>query len=163
MVKSKYPEVIVYMPNLSVLDVHCPQREIPRSAGAIIVIVVLVVLAALVFAGTTYDVLTNGVFGQTDGFLVESSLTTTSKYTTLLPPEAVIASEPELEVANGRGLFGRILLCFSVLLHTKRMFRTHRVMNELPWLHGIRVLSMFWIILGQTYRMAIPLTVRYFS
>ncbi|GAU88661.1 hypothetical protein RvY_01312 [Ramazzottius varieornatus] len=156
-VKGKYPEVIVYMPNVSVLDVHCPQREIPRSAGAIIVIVVMVVLAALVFAGTTYDVLTNGVFGQNDGFLVESSLTTTSKYTTLLPPEAVIASEPELEVTNGRGLFGRILLCFSVLLHTKRMFRTHRVMNELPWLHGIRVLSMFWIILGQTYGMGIPL------
>ncbi|XP_078606240.1 O-acyltransferase like protein-like isoform X2 [Branchiostoma floridae x Branchiostoma japonicum] len=43
---------------------------------------------------------------------------------------------------------GRFLVCFSVYSNTKKVFNPRQLPGQLSELHGIRVLSCLWIILG---------------
>ncbi|RWS30147.1 Nose resistant to fluoxetine protein 6-like protein, partial [Leptotrombidium deliense] len=44
-----------------------------------------------------------------------------------------------------------VLLCFSVLRNTRELFLVKQKRSNLSVVHGIRVLSMIWIIVGHTY------------
>lgn len=47
--------------------------------------------------------------------------------------------------------FVKILLAFSIYTNGKSILRTEKRDNQIHCLHGTRVLSMFWIILGHSY------------
>ncbi|MCP9261959.1 Nose resistant to fluoxetine protein 6 [Dirofilaria immitis] len=47
--------------------------------------------------------------------------------------------------------FLKVLLAFSVYTNGQNILRTEKQSNQIHCLHGTRVLSMFWIILGHSY------------
>ncbi|VDP41186.1 unnamed protein product [Soboliphyme baturini] len=52
--------------------------------------------------------------------------------------------------------FARVLLSFSLYTNGLRIFNTRTKSGQISCVHGIRVLSMFWIIFGHTYYWGIP-------
>ena len=48
------------------------------------------------------------------------------------------------------GIFEEILLCFSLIRNTKQIMNTKVPIGAITSLNGMRVLSMWWVILGHT-------------
>ncbi|XP_066267577.1 nose resistant to fluoxetine protein 6-like [Branchiostoma lanceolatum] len=65
-----------------------------------------------------------------------------------LPPQ-------ETSAAKG-GIAGRILLCFSLHTNIGKLLSTKQAPGSIKCLHGIRFISMTWVILGHTYFFAEP-------
>jgi hypothetical protein len=138
--------------NLSITEVRCPAKEIPLNGSSIAVIVILVTCATIVLMATMYDVLTTGLFLDSDDqALMDRSLSSPSDYTSLLPPDAMVAAEQEdTQVKKGRSFLAKICSSLSAVSNSRRIFRSRAIIvGELPWIHGLRVLSMAWIILGR--------------
>ncbi|XP_055357686.1 nose resistant to fluoxetine protein 6-like [Paramacrobiotus metropolitanus] len=154
--KEKSPHLLPE--SLSVTEVKCPAKTIPmqKDAGAIVVIVVLAAIVTIVLVGSAYDVLTNGILTEVDSLSIGVTTVTTS-YTSLLPPETVSAVEQETEVKESRTLLGRLCMAVSVFPHCRKFFGAAYGNSDIRWVHGVRVLSMIWIILGQTYALGLPL------
>uniref|UniRef100_A0A914ULF1 Nose resistant-to-fluoxetine protein N-terminal domain-containing protein n=1 Tax=Plectus sambesii TaxID=2011161 RepID=A0A914ULF1_9BILA len=55
------------------------------------------------------------------------------------------------EIYETQSWFVKVLLAFSVYTNGKNILRAKKGPNQVHCLHGMRVLSMFWIILGHTY------------
>ncbi|KAI8518268.1 hypothetical protein Bbelb_042850 [Branchiostoma belcheri] len=66
-----------------------------------------------------------------------------------LPREETSAAE--------QGMTGRILLCFSVYTNIGKLLSTKQAPGSITCLHGIRFISMTWVILGHTYAFVISL------
>src|SRR5262249_44734218 len=47
--------------------------------------------------------------------------------------------------------FGKCLTAFSIRRNVAALFSTKRVGDQLDCLNGMRVISMFWVIIGHTY------------
>lgn len=45
----------------------------------------------------------------------------------------------------------RILLCFSIFTNGQKILNTEQTEGQLMSIHGIRFLSLTWVILGHTY------------
>ncbi|XP_014779796.1 nose resistant to fluoxetine protein 6 [Octopus bimaculoides] len=54
------------------------------------------------------------------------------------------------------GVLGRALLCFSIYTNGKKLLKTEQAEGTLSCIHGIRFLSLTWVILGHTYVFGIP-------
>ena len=54
----------------------------------------------------------------------------------------------------------RFFLCFSLIQNTSRIMNTNVPANAISAINGMRVLSMWWVILGHTYafQQATPLS-----
>ena len=54
----------------------------------------------------------------------------------------------------------RFFLCFSLIQNTSRIMNTNVPANAITAINGMRVLSMWWVILGHTYafQQATPLS-----
>ena len=54
----------------------------------------------------------------------------------------------------------RFFLCFSLIQNTSRIMNTNVPVNAITAINGMRVLSMWWVILGHTYafQQATPLS-----
>eukprot|EP00058_Branchiostoma_floridae_P002589 XP_002588077.1 hypothetical protein BRAFLDRAFT_83078 [Branchiostoma floridae] len=57
-----------------------------------------------------------------------------------------VASAPE-----GTSMTGRVLLCFSLYTNIGKLLSTKQAPGSIRCLHGIRFISMTWVILGHTY------------
>ncbi|XP_064457124.1 nose resistant to fluoxetine protein 6-like [Ornithodoros turicata] len=49
------------------------------------------------------------------------------------------------------GVLARIFLAFSFVANTKKLLNPRKTRNSLGVLHGLRIISCFWIVLGHTY------------
>lgn len=49
------------------------------------------------------------------------------------------------------GWFEQFLLCFSIYKNASKLFKTDLPKGSLSSVHGIRFISMTWVILGHTY------------
>ncbi|XP_078580675.1 nose resistant to fluoxetine protein 6-like [Branchiostoma floridae x Branchiostoma japonicum] len=58
--------------------------------------------------------------------------------------------------ATEEGMTGRILLCFSLYTNIGKVLSTKQAPGSIKCLHGIRFISMSWVILGHTYAFAEP-------
>eukprot|EP00058_Branchiostoma_floridae_P006674 XP_002592162.1 hypothetical protein BRAFLDRAFT_88115 [Branchiostoma floridae] len=58
--------------------------------------------------------------------------------------------------ATKEGMTGRILLCFSLYTNIGKLLSTKQAPGSIKCLHGIRFISMTWVILGHTYSFAEP-------
>lgn len=56
------------------------------------------------------------------------------------------------------GLGGRLLLCFSVLDNGRKLLDCSRGQADLSCLHGLRVISITWVVLGHCFSMFIGAT-----
>jgi len=56
----------------------------------------------------------------------------------------------DLSFSREKNRFGNVLMCFSVYTSTKIIFNTKLDNEAIAVIHGIRFLSMFWIIIAHT-------------
>ncbi|KAJ8316917.1 hypothetical protein KUTeg_004821 [Tegillarca granosa] len=66
-------------------------------------------------------------------------------------PSSCSNADAKALINIGPGLVGQILLSFSVYTNGKRLLSTSQPAGSLKCVHGIRFLSMTWVILGHLY------------
>ncbi|XP_066275162.1 nose resistant to fluoxetine protein 6-like [Branchiostoma lanceolatum] len=54
-------------------------------------------------------------------------------------------------LSSSQGIIGRVLRCFSVYTNVRKLLNTKQAPGSIKCLHGIRFISMTWVILGHTY------------
>ncbi|XP_046547018.1 nose resistant to fluoxetine protein 6-like isoform X1 [Haliotis rubra] len=164
--------------NSSVYKVQCSHaQDLSHDTAAITAVAVLGVIVLLAVLGTLYDVVSgevtrvkrkrvhndeydgdviaefdspphtsktsinNGIsIVSMNGKLVDPPQDSDSVSTTTLPYEDYDEDQ--------EGVCRRLLLCFSFSRNTEKIFDTSRKEGSLRCIHGIRVLSMAWVILG---------------
>ncbi len=62
-----------------------------------------------------------------------------------LDREPLIAVQKEASVAS------QVLIGFSAYTNSINLFRVQKVPGQIDCLHGIRVISLLWVILGHTF------------
>ncbi|XP_078685733.1 nose resistant to fluoxetine protein 6-like [Branchiostoma floridae x Branchiostoma belcheri] len=142
---------------ITVVDAKSLQvwTTLPRTTLAAICIVSIVV--ALMIAGTLYDVFkpnhisrpiwkvhqpisneyTNGAVTETTPLINDTSVSRQAE-------KVIVPSAQERPLC-------KLLLAFSVRTNTRKLLSTRESPDSLGCLHGIRFLSMTWVILGHTF------------
>ncbi|XP_071956995.1 nose resistant to fluoxetine protein 6-like [Antedon mediterranea] len=147
---------------LSVSYVLC--NEVPEySAAAIICLIFLSFFGLLIVIGTVYDIWMRHKVSRQDGFekLTEDDANVNSINNT--PTTEGIALHTgashtrRADRQTGRSIFGKVLLCFSLLINGDKILKTKQGEQSLGALNGIRVISLWWVMLGHTYAFAMTL------
>ncbi|XP_046562219.1 nose resistant to fluoxetine protein 6-like [Haliotis rubra] len=149
--------------NLTVSSVSCKERDVPIDSAASVVIVVLAIFALLLLTGTAFDIVyiqmpkwrseelkvpvsSNSKYSADLLGLSGSSLSS-GEHTPLLsehiPRQADDVYTP--------GVGGKMILAFSVYTNGSKLLSTKQSSDSLRAVHGIRFISMSWVILGHTY------------
>ncbi|XP_077994519.1 nose resistant to fluoxetine protein 6-like [Glandiceps talaboti] len=141
---------LIPVPGLQGLYVNCIE-EYPLSAGAIVMIVIISILLAIMVAGTTYDVIINYIYRKPDDYLPHNIQN--DETSPLLKD-----SSKSKQVSYQPGTLGECLLAFSVLINGGKILDATHSSGTLAAIHGIRVLSMWWVILGHSFITAFTLS-----
>ncbi|XP_035683620.1 nose resistant to fluoxetine protein 6-like [Branchiostoma floridae] len=120
------------------------------TIAAICICSVLIILLAI---GTIYDVMIHqprllAVKKHKENEVREPDITVT------VPDEKtpLVNRVPREETsAPKEGITGRVLLCFSLYTNIGKLLSTKQAPGSIKCLHGIRFISMTWVILGHTY------------
>ncbi|XP_078581951.1 nose resistant to fluoxetine protein 6-like [Branchiostoma floridae x Branchiostoma japonicum] len=134
------------------------QEYLPIQNVTIAAICICSVLLLLIAMGTIYDVIIHqprlmAIKRQKESEAQESDVTAN------LPDERTLLVNrlPRKEThATEEGMTGRILLCFSLYTNIGKVLSTKQAPGSIRCLHGIRFISMTWVILGHTYSFAEP-------
>ncbi|XP_076316098.1 nose resistant to fluoxetine protein 6-like isoform X3 [Tachypleus tridentatus] len=126
-------------------------------------------VGVLLLAGTLFDVIKRKIYTkagttETKGGAVD--LPTVTGNTSEEREEASVKVNEtgrDVTVVNGglvvdkrsTGVIGKFLLCFSLYTNGQKILDTTSTKGQLECVHGIRFITMSWIILGHTYYFAI--------
>ena len=156
------------MASIKYTEPSCPWRDLDWSNSSIIVLTVCVLLIVLVIIGTMIDV----SFWFINEILPKLYL---SEIEPIEPPETIPSStscevkhsinedEPLIDakpkpktsqsVAKKRFIefVKDVILSFSLYKTVPAIMATHQPASAITSINGMRVLSMFWVILGHTY------------
>lgn len=126
--------------SLKGVTVHCGSyAQESWNAGSIVMIVILVLLAGLMIAGTLVDLeLIASAQKNKDKLMEDKSAASVDSTDSLLP-------RAKDEVSTGK----QLLLCFSVMRSMTSVLERSPT-RKYKALDGIRVMSLMWIILGHT-------------
>ena len=141
----------------------CPWRDLKWTNSSIMVLTVCVLLIILVIIGTTVDVslwLIDDILPKLN--LSETEQQNTMTYSTTCEVKHSINKEEPLMIAESkiiqnsndkRGIkfLKDIILSFSLYKTIPAIMATHQPASAVTSINGIRVISMFWIILGHTF------------
>lgn len=136
---DQLPKNITKFINVTHIDssyINCATDTPSFDTKAIFAMVVCFILVAVVLAGTIYD-----IYGKS-----------VSKYEKKL--KGLIPDDEEKllpEEKKEEPILFQILLCFSIYTNSKKLFTTTKVPGQIDCLHGIRFLSISWVILGHSY------------
>lgn len=118
-----------------------PREPFFENVGALVVSAVLLAFALLVAVGTAYDL----CYSYQGGRKKPSSFQ--SVETKVASSEGLVDDEDQ----KGSQL-GRVLLCFSLVANCTKIMNTSSSNKEfIQIIHGLRFISMSWIILGHSY------------
>ncbi|XP_070565056.1 nose resistant to fluoxetine protein 6-like [Ptychodera flava] len=133
---------------LSASTVLCQDDKNELTAGAIVMLVVTGILLCLMAAGTVY-----GLFIQFINQIKEKDVLPVSLQNDVIDdkePLTTYKTDPK-KFHYRPGILGQCLLAFSVLENGRKILDTRHTAGTLAAIHGIRVLSMWWVILGHSY------------
>ena len=139
----------------------CPWTDLTWTTSSIIVLVVCILLIALVIVGTVIDVLLRLVIRKLYQPAKQSENVT---HTTPYWYEIKQSSSEDEPLINAKFKLNRrksiitrcyefikdFILSFSLYKTVPSIMATHQPANAITSVHGIRVISMFWVILGHT-------------
>ncbi|KAL5012135.1 hypothetical protein ScPMuIL_010686 [Solemya velum] len=143
--------------NVTAPAVACQKKELEWEADAIAVLVVLGLFIALMVCGTFYDVVCVQIPKSRHLSAKEHFRTGTEKEP-LLDVSAEVPREPGFYmhllinvnvVSTGTG--GKLLLTFSIYTNGSKILSTEQGAGTLTAVNGIRVISMFWVVLGHGF------------
>lgn len=154
--------------SLYVSSVHCNKKS-EYTTGVIITLTLCSFIASLCLVGTIIDtflsfrmpqsspanygdssVLTRDGFTATDDDEVphvQRSPGGDNQETTPL----ISSTTPLVSHSLKQNMVIRLFLCFSIIENTRRIFDTQLPPSAITSISGMRVLSMFWVILGHTF------------
>ena len=155
------------MASIKYTEPVCPWRGLKWTNSSIIVLTVCVLLIVFVIMGTIFDLLLwflNDIWPNLD--LPKIRWQKVSAYST--PPQCEIRNSVNVDkplikaklklMANQRminkqflGLVKDLILSFSLYKTVPAIISTHQPVSAITSINGIRVISMFWVILGHTY------------
>ncbi|XP_078618496.1 nose resistant to fluoxetine protein 6-like [Branchiostoma floridae x Branchiostoma japonicum] len=133
------------------------QESPPIQSVTIVAICICGVILFLLASGTIYDVIIHQPRLMTikakkeseaqdhDVAMDVSPLDEKTPLVNKIPREVASASR------EGTSMTGRILLCFSLYTNIGKLLSTKQAPGSIRCLHGIRFISMTWVILGHTY------------
>ncbi|XP_077994445.1 nose resistant to fluoxetine protein 6-like [Glandiceps talaboti] len=141
--------IIPYLTNVYVTQVKCIEER-PLVTGTIVMFVIIGILTLLMVAATVYDVIITYIINrQSDSDELPITLQdggNTDDVTSLLN-----SSPRTKQYTYQPGVGGECLLAFSVLTNGGKILDATHSSGTLAAIHGIRVLSMWWVILGHTF------------
>ncbi|XP_065828414.1 nose resistant to fluoxetine protein 6-like [Oscarella lobularis] len=140
-------------------------KEKSLSNGAIVTIVFFSLLGLVVLISTLYDIIhvhmsersIQRLNGSSPGFVAPSTKSVnivTSGSTTKSDDSDVtnlLSSIGSLKPARGTSRLMALLNAFSLARNLPKLLDTQVQAKSIQCLHGIRTLSMFWVILGHSY------------
>ncbi|CAK8686761.1 unnamed protein product [Clavelina lepadiformis] len=116
--------------------VDCPVQFTEWGAKDILGIVIFVLLFLIVMASTFYDYISNLNIASKSEFS-DTAILNSSSYD----------AGPQFK----QGKIHQILTSFSVIQNTRRFLITTQRPTDITCLHGMRFLSMSWVILGHSF------------
>ncbi|XP_036139323.1 nose resistant to fluoxetine protein 6 [Monomorium pharaonis] len=123
---------------IQVKDLKDDHQWLLRGAVPLIC-VVLVLTFFMMISGTIYDI-----------FIYQKYLKAKNK-TAVNVKNAVEEMEmTNLSTQHEESRIGSVLMCFSIYTSTKIIFNTELNIDMIPIIHGLRFLSMLWIIMGHS-------------
>ncbi|CAG9536777.1 unnamed protein product [Cercopithifilaria johnstoni] len=102
---------------------NLPHSQLSHDSSSLIVLFFILLILVLMLFGTLYDYL-----------VYQAELTNGNEM-----------------FSKKQSWFQKVLLAFSVYTNGRNILKTEKKSNQIHCLHGTRVLSMFWIILGHSY------------
>ncbi|XP_064649525.1 nose resistant to fluoxetine protein 6-like isoform X2 [Lineus longissimus] len=116
------------------------------DSGAIAALVIIGFLLFFVVMGTLYDAAIRcmGMLHEED-----SGEVTEEEKTSLLDGSVKIQTPRE------RGTVAKVLLSFSAITNGGKILTVGNIKTDIGCIHGIRVLSMWWVILGHVYAFSV--------
>ena len=146
---------------------HCPWRDLDWTTSSIIMLTVCVLFVVLVIIGTIADVLISNINDILPKLYLpetESPVTTTDstfcevKNSINEDDQPLINTKLKLKVTRQTVAETRcieflkdLILSFSLYKTVPVIMNTHQPANAITSINGIRVISMFWVILGHTF------------
>ena len=151
------PEDVVYaveavtfrMAKLNASTVHCESIDgPPLSAGAIVMILVCCIFATLVTAATTFDFVVQQIQALTTkhehgNIQEDNSSDKLSEKAPLLTSKSLTTTE-QVQPLD-------LVTSFSLLKVIPQILSTKQPPSAITSINGLRVMSMFWVILCHTY------------
>ncbi|KAL6448085.1 hypothetical protein ACFW04_000249 [Cataglyphis niger] len=108
------------------------------SGSVLFICIVLVFNISMMIIGTTYDI-----------FIYQKYLNTKNK--TIKAIGENTAKEMEMAMSSHRkNKIWKVLMCFSIYTNSKTIFNTKIDSKSIPVIHGLKFLSMVWIIMAHS-------------
>ncbi|RUS69174.1 hypothetical protein EGW08_023063 [Elysia chlorotica] len=158
-------------------EIHTDHRE--ATTATRLAIVVIAALVCLMLAGTLYDVvcvqwpMRRAHQAESDKPILNGSseqhhlansqgVQTTVDVTPITDDDPLIQNECEI-VQKHDSTFTQTILAFSVYTNASKLLDTGQASSSISCLHGIRFLSITWVILGHFLLFGIPYTGNFYS
>ncbi|XP_064650005.1 nose resistant to fluoxetine protein 6-like [Lineus longissimus] len=149
------------MPVTSSLTIESVDCAIPKpfETGDIVALSVAGFLILLMLVGTGYDIiyrcLKTWTLREPPSIPIPGESSEIEENQPLLRSSTSSTHSGSLEQSDSYPvdelpLFWRIVLCFSAITNGEKILRTEGGSESIGVLHGVRVLSMWWVILGHT-------------
>ncbi|KAL4237446.1 hypothetical protein ACF0H5_002163 [Mactra antiquata] len=151
-------EIAKYMPSLANKTIYAngtvsdKPRELDSGAKAMVAVISLIV--CVVFISSVVDYLTTTTTKEEE-YMIQRDVTVSdpADRTGLLAGELF---SPSIETGRDSHIkthFLKLCQSFSAVSNGKKLFSTTTASGPLACLNGIRVMSMWWVILGHTYEL----------
>ncbi|XP_033118096.1 nose resistant to fluoxetine protein 6-like [Anneissia japonica] len=132
------------------------------SAAAIACLTTLTLLCVMIIIGTIYDLAKRrkeSAALKVDDKNNDKDMNIAETTATYNPCETspLLAASEKNVIKQNDSFFGKFILCFSMITNGSKILKTKQEEGSLGALNGIRVLSLFWVILGHTYSSSIAL------
>lgn len=128
---------------------YTKENDFIEDPAALSMTAILCLVILVVFVGTSYDIVKDSNKSITERYLGK----TTASVSTDTIPVTTSSSEILCAKKKPKAKFSRlrdILLCFSLKTNGKKILQTDKAEGSIDALHGIRVISMLWIIFGHS-------------
>ncbi|XP_070564969.1 nose resistant to fluoxetine protein 6-like [Ptychodera flava] len=145
---------LISMQSLQAVWVVCTEEDQELTTGAIVMLAIVGVLLFLMIAGTVYQLVIDFANRRRGEHVIPVTLQDDVREDDEI--RTLIKSDPKNFIYEP-GIVGQCLLAFSVLENGRKILDTRHAAGTLAAIHGIRVLSMWWVILGHSY--AFPLAI----
>lgn len=145
----------------SLTQCHMPRSELPWTPGAVAMTCLLVIFFTLILLGTAYDLISKlrisfhkSRSSDKELLVNDPQPTDTVQITANGGPASGHASAGGTHDAKKPHMILRLLLCFSAYTNARKIVDVSHPDGTLTCVHGLRFLSMSWVILGHTYYFA---------
>ncbi|XP_071955724.1 nose resistant to fluoxetine protein 6-like [Antedon mediterranea] len=126
--KNQVTNLLSGLPRHNVANMVC-SKDYDYSASAIACLTLLSTICIIVICATLYDIVLEQKKKQV----------------------AAKDNEDGKKEPENNSFFSQLLLCFSLLVNGRHILKTKQGEQSLGALNGIRVISLWWVILGHSY------------